>query len=117
MGRVKSSLDLTITQFDGDDLKFLLPKPETSGHVGFLAGELDLGPSLHLSLSLSLSHPFFFNKQFFFLKIQFYEDKWFIMLYFILEYSWHIMFLSLGIYFGNLNLKNQFGKFRVLMSG
>ena len=78
LGQVK--LDLTTTQPNGDDPKFLLPKPEISGRIGFLVGELDLRPSLSLSF-------FFFNKQFFLIKIQFYEDKWFIMFYFILEYS------------------------------
>ena len=65
MGRVKSSLDLTTTQPDGDDLKFLLPKPEILGHVGFLVGELDLKPGLLLSLSLSLFFKKILNKHFF----------------------------------------------------
>ena len=80
LGQVK--LDLTTTQPNGDDPKFLLPKPEISGRIGFLVGELDLRPSLSLSLS-----PFFLINNFFLIKIQFYEDKWFIMFYFILEYS------------------------------
>ena len=83
LGQVKFRPNHNPTQPNGDDQKLLLPKPEISGRIGFLVAELDLGPSL----SVCLSPFFFFNKQFFLIKIQFYEDKLFIMFYFILEYS------------------------------